>query len=225
MSDYERFRFDLKGFIVIPSVLTAAETDAVRSHVEAYSRNPESLPPHLRAPMAGPGEFLLDHPRVMGVLAALLDPNPRSVRMESVFCSLRSTCSTKEEWGPHAGANILPSFNYKNESGRIYAGMTRCVRAIADRGSSQPLNSGIPLTDHAPGRLCRSIVWELNEVVHGKGGTCLMPGSHKASERFHPDGDKIDSGLWETYGCPPGSLVVFTEAVRHTGSNWTHTGE
>jgi hypothetical protein len=24
------------------------------------------------------------------------------------------------------------------------------------------------------------IVWELNEVVRGKGGTCLIPGSHKA---------------------------------------------
>ena len=40
-----------------------------------------------------------------------------------------------------------------------------------------------------------------------------------------PEGDEsFENGLWETYGCPPGSLVVFSEAVRHTGSNWTHTG-
>ena len=66
------------------------------------------------------------------------------------------------------------------------------------------------------------IVWELNEVVEGKGGTALMPGSHKANHAFLPEADDVDSGLWETYGCPPGSLIVFSEAVRHTGTDWTH---
>jgi hypothetical protein len=37
------------------------------------------------------------------------------------------------------------------------------------------------------------------------------------------EGDEsFDNGLWETYGCTAGSLVVFSEAVRHTGSDWTH---
>ena len=35
---------------------------------------------------------------------------------------------------------------------------------------------------------------------------------------------QTDSGVWETYGCPPGSLVVFSEGTRHTGANWTHEG-
>ena len=30
------------------------------------------------------------------------------------------------------------------------------------------------------------------------------------------------SGVWETYGCPAGSLVVFAEALRHSGSDWMH---
>lgn len=72
------------------------------------------------------------------------------------------------------------------------------------------------------------IVWELNEVKKGQGGTCLVPGSHKANLVSAQDGtwpsqaDDPDSGLWETYGCPPGSLVVFSEGVRHTGSAWTN---
>lgn len=200
MSDYEKFVFDLKGYIVIPSVLTREETSKVRAHVEQYATNPEGLALELRAPMAGPGEFLIDHPRVLGILTTLIDPDPVRLRMESVFVSRRSVCSHKgenaAEWRPHAGSSIQPSFNYHTgPKGQIFAGMTR-------------------------------IVWELDEVVKGKGGTCLMPGSHKASlGMWPPEGDEsFDNGLWETYGCPAGSLVVFSEAVRHTGSDWTHAG-
>ena len=72
------------------------------------------------------------------------------------------------------------------------------------------------------------IGWELNEVVEGKCGTCLVPGSHKANlfsaqESSWPEAaDDPDSGVWETYGCPPGSLVIFSEGTRHTGAKWTH---
>ena len=30
------------------------------------------------------------------------------------------------------------------------------------------------------------------------------------------------TGVWETDSCPAGSLVVFAEALRHTGADWTH---
>src|SRR2546425_120958 len=30
------------------------------------------------------------------------------------------------------------------------------------------------------------------------------------------------SPLWETYSCPAGSVLFFTEAITHTGAAWTH---
>ena len=43
------------------------------------------------------------------------------------------------------------------------------------------------------------IVWELTEVLEGKGGTCFVPGSHKANYNIRnssvPSLDKKDSGL------------------------------
>ena len=42
------------------------------------------------------------------------------------------------------------------------------------------------------------------------------------AEAGAPDGDDrgYDStGVWETYGCRAGSMVVFAEALRHTGSD------
>lgn len=198
MTDYEKFLFDLKGFLVIPSVLSDEEIQTVRAHVDKVSKDPESLPEYHRAPMAGPAEFLIDHPRVMGILQQVIDPKPERIRLESIFVSNRSIDDDKDPWKPHAGGTGLhPSLSYRYHNGRIYGAMTR-------------------------------IVWELNEVVEGKGGTCLVPGSHKANVGSSQEGtwpeaaDDPTSGVWESYGCPPGSLVVFSEGVRHTAAKWTH---
>ncbi len=198
MSEYEKFLFDLKGFLVIPAVLTNDEVQTVREHLEILLRNQESLPAHHRAPIAGPAEFLIDHPRVMGLLQEVIHPERDRIRLESVFVSGRSAETTQNQWRPHVGGtNLDPSLSYRFHNGRIYSGMTR-------------------------------IVWELNEVRKGQGGTCLVPGSHKANLFSAQDGtwpeqaDDPDSGVWETYGCPPGSLIMFSEGVRHTGSTWTN---
>jgi hypothetical protein len=197
MSDYEKFIFDLKGFFVIPSVLSQEEIETVRTHTQTYAQDPDSLAPPQRSPIAGPAEFLIDHPRVMGILCEVIDPDPQRIRLESVFVSNRSVNDNSDPWRPHVGGtNVHPSFSYRYHNGRIYGGMTR-------------------------------IVWELNEVVEGQGGTCLVPGSHKANTASAHEGtwpekaDDPDSGVWESYSCPAGSLVVFSEGVRHTGSRWT----
>ena len=197
MTRYEQLVFDLKGFLVIPSVLSETEIQTVRNHMDNYKRDPNSLPEPHRAPIAGPAEFLINYPRVMGILQTLIDPDHERIRLESVFTSARSI-DDSEPWRPHVGgSNVLPSFSYRHHNGRIYSAMT-CV------------------------------AWELNEVVKGKGGTCLVPGSHKANTTLAHAGDwpkeadDPDSGVWETYDCPPGSLVVFSEAVRPTGAAWTH---
>ena len=200
MSDYEQFLFDLKGFLVIPGVLTIDEIQTIQAHLKSLARDAEGLPEHRRSPLAGPAEFLIDHPRVMGILQAVIDPKPERIRLESVFVSNRAAEDSSDPWRPHAGGtNLDPSNSYRFHNGRIYSGMTR-------------------------------IVWELNEVVKGQGGTCLVPGSHKANlgsaqlQTWPQAADDPDSGVWETYGCPPGSLVVFSEGLRHTGAKWIHQG-
>ena len=63
MSEYEKFLFDFKVFLVILSVLTEAEIQNVRQHVEAYRRQPDSTPEHHRPTIAGPSEFLINYPQ------------------------------------------------------------------------------------------------------------------------------------------------------------------
>ena len=64
------------------------------------------------------------------------------------------------------------------------------------------------------------VVWELNGVGPGDGGTMFLSGSHKAAFPRPEEISGRDSDLWETYTCPPGSAVIFTEALCHTGTRW-----
>ena len=76
-----------------------------------------------------------------------------------------------------------------------------------------------------PGRIHAGlvrVVWELNEVVAGEGGTLFLSGSHKSAFPRPASLSGRDSALWETYSCPAGSAVIFTEALCHSGTRWTN---
>ena len=44
MSNYEQFLFDLKGFLVIPGVLTIDEIQTIQAHLKSLARDAEGLP-------------------------------------------------------------------------------------------------------------------------------------------------------------------------------------
>ena len=192
MTEHDRIVFDLKGYIVKPAVLSNDEVEVIKKFVLRQKNDPQSLPPHERCLPGGAFAKLIDHKEVMNVLLNVIDPDLEKIRLENVFLSYRS--QGEGEWKPHAGGRTTnPNYAYNFHDGRIYAGMTR-------------------------------VVWELNEVVEGKGGTCFIPGSHKANYNIRTNPvksiDARDSGLWESYSCPPGSLIIFSEAVRHSGDFW-----
>ena len=49
------------------------------------------------------------------------------------------------------------------------------------------------------------VVWELNPIEEGDGGTLFMSGSHKANFPIHETHREMDSPLYESYVCPPGA--------------------
>jgi len=192
MSEHDRVVFDLKGYIVIPAVLNQSEIEEIKELVLLQKNDPQSLPPHQRSLPGGAFANLIDRPEVMNVLLNVIDPDPEKIRLENVFLSYRE--KGEGEWNPHAGGPTNnPNYAYNFNDGRIYAGMTR-------------------------------VVWELTEVLEDKGGTCFIPGSHKANYNIRTNPlasiDRRDSGLWESYSCPPGSLVIFSEALRHSADFW-----
>lgn len=199
MTEAQKYLFDLKGFILLPALLSEEDLATVRAHQHRFLYERESLPPHERDNHGGPAQILLDHPAVVGVLnevlshQALASEDCYGFRYDHTYTSHRQ--AGHDNFGPHGGGGY---FNFRGNShiyqmhpGKVHSGLTR-------------------------------VVWELNEVGAGDGGTLFLPGSHKAAFPRPEALSQRDSALWESYTCPAGSAVIFTEALCHSGTRWTN---
>lgn len=199
MTEAQKYLFDLKGFVLLPALLSEEELATIRAHQHTFLYERESLPPHERDNHGGPAQILLDHPAVVGVLnevlshQALASEDCYGFRYDHTYTSHRQ--AGHDNFGPHGGGGY---FNFRGNShiyqmhpGKVHSGLTR-------------------------------VVWELNEVGAGDGGTLFLPGSHKTAFPRPEVLSQRDSVLWESYTCPAGSAVIFTEALCHSGTRWTN---
>lgn len=190
MTDEQKFLFDLKGWIMVPAVLEEDLLQACREHVTKLRTDAESLPELERYSLAGPGNELIDHPAITGVLREILEPDSSEdawgFRCESSFPMVRT--QGQKGSAPHCGPLNGPMAYRILPNGRIFSGLTR-------------------------------VVWELSPV-HKGGGTPILSGSHKANfavpERFR----EFDSFAYEEYECPAGSVLIFSESCWHVGTEW-----
>ena len=204
MTPEQKFFFDLRGWILLPSVLSEPEIEEMKAEVYDGARQSYQ----------GALQTLLDHPAVVGILNEILSEDPfvhddcYGFRCEGSFTTVRPP-----GWGvSERGDNGLPhvvrppqqanAMRYQVAGGKIFAGLTR-------------------------------VVWELEEVKSGQGATSFLSGSHKAHfnyggpDRYRPN---ISESPWEAnmrevmddYSCPPGSVVIFTESLVHAANDWTN---
>ena len=77
------------------------------------------------------------------------------------------------------------------------------------------------------------VVWELETVQSGQGGTSFLSGSHKAHFSYGGPSEQqpnIGGSPWENemraamedYSCPAGSVLIFTESLLHAANDWTN---
>jgi hypothetical protein len=186
MTDEQKFLFDVRGWLLLPDVLSPSECDAVREHLLSGGDG-----------FTGPAQPLLDHPAVVEVLSFILsESNPPEdyypFRCENSFVTIR-----KAGW--KAGDTNIPhvvrppqhagAMRYQAEGGRIHSALTR-------------------------------VVWELNPVEKGDGGTLFLSGSHKAKFAYPPSVVQPDNPHMESYSCPAGSVFIFTESLLHAATDW-----
>ena len=158
---------------------------------------------------------LLDHPAVAGILTEILAEEPylgdnyHSFRCENSFITVR-----------HAG--------WKSDKG---TGLPHVVRPPQQANAMRYQVAGNKIFSG----LTR-VVWELEEVKAGQGGTTFLSGSHKAHFNYGgPDLNRpnIGESPWEEpmraamaqYSCPPGSAIVFTESLLHAANDWLNSGQ
>ena len=197
MSEAQKYLFDLKGFIALHGLLSEEELGPIREHQMKYLYERESLPLDARDNHGGPSQVLLDHPAVVGVLnevlshQALASEDCYGFRYDHTYTSHRQ--AGHDNFSPHGGGGF---FNFRGNS-HIY------------QMQSGKVHSGLT-----------RVVWELNKVAEGDGGTLFLPGSHKAAFARPEEWSRRDSPLWESYTCPAGSAVMFTEGLCHSGTRW-----
>lgn len=198
LTQEQKYLFDMRGWLLIPGVLTEGETDEMREFSLRLHHEPESVPEIDRSPLGGPMQRLADHPVVVGFMNEFVAFPPLSrqncygFRMES--CSLFFRGAGDGQFSPHNGSGFFrfpgDTHFYHCVPGKAHAGLTR-------------------------------VVWELSPVARGD-GTLLVSGSHKAAyaapDSIHDPG----SPIWEEYTCPAGSVLFFTESLTHSARPWTN---
>ena len=204
MTEEQKFFFDLHGWILLPSVLSGVEIEAMKAEVYAGAKQSYE----------GELQNLLDHPAIVGILTEILSEPPHvwddcySFRCESSFTTVRPPGWSKMERSDMGLPHVVSppqqahAMRYQVAGKKIFAGLTR-------------------------------VVWELEEVKAGSGGTSFLSGSHKAHFNYggpDPYRQNISDSPWEAsmraamddYGCPPGSVVIFTESLVHAANDWAN---
>jgi hypothetical protein len=197
LTQEQKYLFDMRGWLLIPGVLGADEAAEMREFCLRLHHNPESLPAHERNALGGPLQKLADHPQVVGFMnefvahPALSGPECYGFRQES--CHLFHRTYGQGKFGPHNGSGML---RFPGDSHTYH-----CIPGKANAGLTR-------------------VVWELNPVQKGKGGTLFITGSHKAVYTAPDAVNDPNAFIWETYECPAGSLLFFTEALTHSATAW-----
>lgn len=194
----QKYVFDTRGWLLIPSVLKGKQLAECQEFAYQLLYDPESIEAHERSTLGGPLQYLVDAPHVVGFLNEFLaHPDLSSLTGYGFRCEDSSLFYREVgEWSfdAHNGAGLFrfpgDSHIYRCFPGHAYSGLTR-------------------------------VVWELEPVKYRQGGTLFSTGSHKGA--FPAPRSLIESAdteLWDTYECPAGSLLIFTEALMHASTIW-----
>jgi hypothetical protein len=200
LTEEQKYLFDLKGWLLFPSAIDEATAGAVRDHIYRLHNDRDSLPVQEQHTYGGIAQELLDHPVIVGALNELLAYQPLAAE----------DCYGFRFDGCHSTIRKAGDDNFRPHGG----------------GGLHNLGGNSHVYRHQPGRVFSGltrIVWELNEVGPGDGSTRFLSGSHKAAFTRPPSTNERDCKLFESYTCPAGSLVIFTEALCHTGTVWNNT--
>ena len=190
MTEEEKFRFDLTGFLVRPAILTPDEVAAIVDQLDRIFHDSESLQAEQADIPGGPASVLIDHPQVVDVLHEVIGPN---IRLEGCVCVWRKKGERHGDLHGGGPKQIDPIFGYRCQNGRIHAGMVRVVFELTAVGREDGGTHFIPGSHKA------------NFPMH--------PDHLSLAE-----GER--SEFLRSYECPAGSAVFFTENLCPAGPPW-----
>lgn len=212
MDEYERYFFDLNGYLVVENVLNKSEIDALNKAIDNNTgliarNNPEievsdtlkgdSVRTDLEGmlmwpkPWSQPFRDLMNHPKISPYLNELLGQKYLLDHLYGILMS-RGNQGLKLHGGGGEDEDFAETqFFYRYHNGRIRNGLTVVTFALADE-------------------------------LLGDGGFMVVPGSHKSNMPMPNDIVTLDRdmGIVKEVEVKAGSAIIFTEALSHGTMPW-----
>ena len=194
MTEQEKFLFDLRGYMVVPNALSAAQLESLNALMEQNYSTADAAPNgkyfHFRHLLkwGQPYLDLVDNPRVTPYLEELCGKYFRLDHEYAVAIRHRGGGPGLHGVG---GGPYDPGQFYYTQRGEIISGLT-------------------------------VVAYNLRDVHPGEGGFACVPGSHKANFPFPPEWCGLEEPhecVLPITG-PAGTAIIFTEALWHGTLPW-----
>lgn len=189
----QKYDFDRKGWLVIPNVLSDEDIAEMNEFCQRLSYKDNNIPEPQRCGLGGPLQKLADHPIVVGFLNEFLSYPPAS--SEDCY-GFRLEESQTVIGGVLKEDDSVNKKHYGNGLFRL-PGDSHIYRCVPGRGWSGLTKA----------------IWELSAVDTDSNDLRFITASHKSAYSVPQSSHKNVSALWETYECPPGSLILLTESI------------
>ncbi|MCY3765913.1 MAG: phytanoyl-CoA dioxygenase family protein [Gemmatimonadetes bacterium] len=223
MDNYERYHFDVNGFIVVEDILT---TDEVAALNEAIDNNPDQV--HIRE-----GELRLSGAAKQhgGRAAPLLKGSHGRGDIMNILNWPKPWCQpfrdllTQPRTMRYMLELIGDGFRYGNANG---ISMTAGAEGFLFHGGGTP--RGPYYYEFQDGRMWNGLMavcYQLTDINPGDGGFACIPGSHRANYACPNDVRRLDAHpeWFRHLPMKAGSALIFTEALTHGTFPWTASHE
>ena len=211
MTDYEKWHFDLMGYIVLPQAVPADDIARMKQLGLEWARKPDEQLPQPISTYSKPA-FDPTKTRALNYIEYVDEVFQRALlnrEVMRVILTLTDNCpqvllSSLQVYPAGGGAGPL----HNGASGGIH-NPANYYQAAGDRVFATFLNVGVCITDS----------------LRGEGFVCV-PGSHKSNFQC-PDDITVDTPapLVIAPDVRAGDVVIFTELLRHGGRNWQNAQE
>jgi len=195
MTEEEKYRFDLKGYLAVPKALTKAQLSALNRLLDEKIEQ-AGVPRNGAHRFGGlldwgkPYRNLLANPRILPRLRDIVGPRPR---LDHIYLDIIRKGLSPIGATLHGGATPFdPAQYYLFRDGRMRAGLV-------------------------------VVAYNLSDVQPGDGGFACIPGSHKSNYPLPESWKDMSRKLHPEVECvpgPAGSAIIFTEALSHGPLPW-----
>ena len=212
VSDEEMYFFDLRGYMVIPGVLSQEEIDECNAALDAKmgeARISEAgRLSHGSVALAG------DSSRIE--LTGMLGWEPEYREPFRKLLVHPYVVSRLNEWSGRG---------FRLDHGPLLISAKKGAEGHRFHGGGEPFSQATWYHQQNGKIYCRGITvaWQLADCNPGDGGFAIIPGSHKTAE---PTPEEVrtmedDMGLVEQVAMKAGDLLFFAETATHGALPWT----